>query len=235
MLKESNTTKQEQLYSIWYNNIMTDKWKAGEKIATERELCEQYSVSRSTVRETLRLLEQKGLISRTQGKGTFVNTKRVEQKLTKLYTLREQFKQMNLPHYSTVLDFSVMGANSLIAQNLKLDAGEKVIKIVRLFYVSDKPYTLETTYLPEHFFPEMTAEQVQQNGLYKTFAEYRITVQRAIEKLKPVYPSKTTAKLLATSDVAMKIERTSFWDQNLIEYTESVIRGDIFEYTVYLE
>lgn len=96
MLKESNATKQEQLYSIWYNNITTDKWKAGEKIATERELCEQYSVSRSTVRETLRLLEQKGLISRTQGKGTFVNTKRVEQKLTKLYTLREQFKQMNL-------------------------------------------------------------------------------------------------------------------------------------------
>lgn len=127
-----------------------------------------------------------------------------------------------------------MGANSLIAQNLNLNVGEKVIKIVRLFYVSDKPYTLETTYLPEHFFPEMTSEQVQEIGLYKTFAEYHITVQRAIEKLKPIYPNKTVAKLLATSDVAMKIERT-FWDQNLIEYTESIIRGDIFEYTVYLE
>lgn len=235
MSKENVRTKQEILYSEWDNNIITGKWKAGEKIATERELCEQYNVSRSTVRETLRLLEQKGLISRTQGKGTFVNTQRVEQKLTKLYTLREQFKKMNASHYSTILDFSIINANSLVAQNLKLNIGEKIIKIIRLFYVSDKPYALETSYLPEHFFPGMTAEQVQQNGLYKTFAQYHITVQQAIEKLKPVHPDRTASKLLATSDVAMKIERTSFWDKSLVEYTESLVRGDIFEYTVYLE
>ena len=32
----------------------------------------------------------------------------------------------------------------------------------------------------------------------------------------------------------MKIERTSYWDQEVIEFTESYVRGDFFEYTVYL-
>ncbi len=234
MPKEGSDTKHDKLYRLWYDKIVSGEWKAGQKIEPERELCDKYSVSRSTVRETLRLLEQKGLISRTQGKGTFVNVRRVEQKLTKLYTLREQFERLNIPHYSKMLDFSILEANYIEAQNLNIERGDKIIKITRLFYASKTPYTLEISYLPERFFPGMTAQQVQDNGLYKSFALHHVTVQRAIEKLKPANLDKTASKLLLTTEVAMKIERTSYWDQEVIEFTESYVRGDFFEYTVYL-
>jgi len=39
---------------------------------TERQLCEEYEVSRTTVRQALMILEGEGLIKREQGRGTFL-------------------------------------------------------------------------------------------------------------------------------------------------------------------
>jgi GntR family transcriptional regulator of arabinose operon len=44
---------------------------AGYKLPTEQELARQYQLSRQTVRHTLRLLEEEGLIQRRQGSGSY--------------------------------------------------------------------------------------------------------------------------------------------------------------------
>src|SRR5205807_2418305 len=47
-------------------------WEPGQLIPSELELCQMYSVSRTTVRKALDHLTQEGLLYRIQGKGTFV-------------------------------------------------------------------------------------------------------------------------------------------------------------------
>lgn len=47
-------------------------WAPGDRLPTEAELCERYSVSRVTVREGLKKLEMMDIISIQQGRGTFV-------------------------------------------------------------------------------------------------------------------------------------------------------------------
>jgi GntR family transcriptional regulator len=51
--------------------IRNGYWAVGNIIPTEAQLCEQFSVSRSTIRKTLEYLTQKGYLERKAGKGTW--------------------------------------------------------------------------------------------------------------------------------------------------------------------
>ncbi len=50
-------------------------WSPGEKMPTEQELSKEFNVSRSSVREALRVLESEGLIEARRGSGTYVASK----------------------------------------------------------------------------------------------------------------------------------------------------------------
>lgn len=52
-------------------------WQVGERLPPEREWCEQYQISRSTVRKVLAELKAQGLIAQTVGSGTYVTDKAV--------------------------------------------------------------------------------------------------------------------------------------------------------------
>lgn len=52
--------------------IMSGNVSIGEKLPTEREICEQLNVSRSTVREAFRALQTMGLVEIVHGKGAYV-------------------------------------------------------------------------------------------------------------------------------------------------------------------
>ena len=53
-------------------NLQSRAWRAGHRLPTERELSDQYGLSRSTVRRVLAELKGKGLITQTVGSGTYV-------------------------------------------------------------------------------------------------------------------------------------------------------------------
>jgi DNA-binding FadR family transcriptional regulator len=56
--------------------ILAEKFKTGDKLPSERELCESFNASRGSLREALRVLEQKGLITVKTGArgGIFVKS-----------------------------------------------------------------------------------------------------------------------------------------------------------------
>ena len=54
-------------------NIQSNHFKYGEKLISENQLCEKFSVSRQTARQAVATLEQEGLVTRRQGSGTYIN------------------------------------------------------------------------------------------------------------------------------------------------------------------
>lgn len=58
---------------------IVDVYQADDKLPTEMELCDEYAVSRTTVRLAMSELERRGSIYRIQGKGSFVAPKRVSE------------------------------------------------------------------------------------------------------------------------------------------------------------
>ena len=53
--------------------ILEGSWLAGEQLPSERELAQQFEVSRPSLREAIQNLHSKGLVTRKQGGGTFVS------------------------------------------------------------------------------------------------------------------------------------------------------------------
>ncbi|HEY3045834.1 MAG TPA: GntR family transcriptional regulator, partial [Polaromonas sp.] len=53
-------------------NLQSGKWRAGDRLPTERELSEQFKISRTTVRKVFQDLKDRDLICQTVGSGTYV-------------------------------------------------------------------------------------------------------------------------------------------------------------------
>ncbi len=64
--------KHRRIYDRIFGYIMDGVYPPGKKIPTEQELAVSFNVSRPTVGRALQELEQKGLITRRRGAGTFV-------------------------------------------------------------------------------------------------------------------------------------------------------------------
>jgi len=62
----------DQVFDQLRELIFRGEFKAGEKIMTERELAEAFSVSRTSVRDAINKLVVMGLLEQRQGQGTFV-------------------------------------------------------------------------------------------------------------------------------------------------------------------
>ena len=63
-----------QLHSLIRQGVLKD----GDRLPPERDLAEQFKVSRSSVREAIRSLELQGLVVSKRGSGTFINTDNLE-------------------------------------------------------------------------------------------------------------------------------------------------------------
>ena len=62
----------EQVIEQIQESIFNGELKKGDKLPSERELSEQMRVSRTSIREALRVLETLGVVESKQGEGNFV-------------------------------------------------------------------------------------------------------------------------------------------------------------------
>ena len=75
---------QEPMYIKIHNQIKRDienkKYKVGERIPAERQLASKFNVSRMTLRQAIKTLEDEGILERRLGSGTYVSSKRFKRK-----------------------------------------------------------------------------------------------------------------------------------------------------------
>ncbi len=212
--------------------------KENDKLPSEREICNQYNVSRTTARQAIGELERKEYVYKIHGKGTFVSPKVYKQQLLKFYSFTEEMKKLGKKPSSEILGFELIKANEKIAIKLGINKDENIYKILRLRIADGVPMMLEFTYLPEYRFLKLQDKMLRERPMYDIFREkYNVSITKAKESFKPVLINKNDAKILNVKDgtAAMKIERITYEDENIIEYTVSISRGDKFEYNVVLE
>lgn len=236
-MAESNGVLYLEIYNDIVNKIKSGEYREGDKMPTERDMCTIYGVSRITIRQAFALLEEKGYLLRKQGKGSFIKRGRFNQNLSKLYSLRNDFKHRGLIHYTHIVSFESVHPDILVCHYMDCSPEDLVYKLVRIFYVDNIPYTIETNYIPQNLFSEpITVEMIQQNGLYNTLSSFHYPPTNATEKLRIALPAKAEAAALQckTDDACMLIHRITYSNNTLIEFSTNLVKGDIFEYTVHL-
>lgn len=67
-----NGSVAQQVTTILSNRIIDGQYQEGDFIPTEEELCEEFSIGRSSVREAIKTLESRGMVHKQQGKGVVV-------------------------------------------------------------------------------------------------------------------------------------------------------------------
>ena len=190
------TPKYHRLKRILRKKIV--EMRADEMLPSESELCQAYNVSRTTVRKALSELIQEKMVYTVQGKGTFVAPKKLRstwvQETGGLYA---DMTERGFKVQMHVLDVSVISAEENICKELLLGEGEKVIKLIRLRFIDDKPFDIVTNFMPARLFPGLEKEDFSSTSLYTILRnKYDVQFDRGVRLVEAGACTAEEARLL---------------------------------------
>jgi DNA-binding GntR family transcriptional regulator len=156
-----------QLVNILRRQVARGMFRPGDQLPSEAMLCQRYQVSPMTVRRTINLLAEEGVVSTAQGRGTFVNTLELGRAAFNLQELQDLFNDSAMT--VKLLDVRIVSADERTARKLNLKVGENTIYIRRLLTVNREPAFYHREYLiydPTRPIVEAEMEVTALQGLF---------------------------------------------------------------------
>jgi GntR family transcriptional regulator len=208
------TTRYEQTVQLIERYIEDNDLEVGAKLPTENEIAQMAGVSLITVRRAMAELAQGGFVRREQGRGTFVQARRIDAETTRLGELRDTLGDVR-SLTTEVLGVSRTEASAPERAVLALAPGEAVWEVRRLRRIDAEPAILERAAVPARRAPNLDREMRRQasGSLYRLLAE-RYGLEEAYEEQALVVRKpdpETRARLaLGPRDLAVIVTGTSF-------------------------
>ncbi len=212
--------------------IKNKKYKHGTMIPKELELCEMFQVSRSTIRKSLDILVVDKQLNRVKGRGTYVLSKKIEQKyLSSLgnCSYHKEMLEKGIDPKTIVLNKTILPADSVLSQQLKVPLDEPLFRMERLRYGDKIPVLYIVTYMPFLKVPFIYNIDLENNSLYETLTQNDIHIARMEKILELKECTSTIAKYLETETNApvFYFETSAYTDDDtVIEFSCLHYRGD---------
>jgi GntR family transcriptional regulator len=235
--EESRAPLYQQLRRALREAIADNRLAAEEALPPERELAEEFGVSRITVRKALDALVGEGMLTRRQGAGTFVAAReeaRVEKSFSKLSSFSEDMISRGRKPESVWLSRTSGAVTPEESLTLGLSPGSLVYRFNRIRYADGEPMALEHSTIAGFGLP---SELAVGESLYDALDEHSARPVRALQRLRAVLFTGERAKLLGVEDGApgLFIERRGFLkDGRPVEVTQSYYRGDAYDFVAEL-
>ena len=217
--------------------IMDGTLPEGTLLPSERELCQLHGLSRTTVRQALQDLSQKGYSKAIHGKGTVVVRPQIRQELRSIYSFDADMRQLGKNPETQIMDFVEIVPTGTVAALMQLPIGESVYRIMRLRLANNEPMLLETNYLPCSRFPGFTRQMLEHQSLYGVLrSAYSLNIDIAEETFEPILLRPMEAQMLHTGQgsLGMLVERISYEGGKVVEISKSVSPASKFKHHVVL-
>lgn len=226
-----------QLASILEDKINNGDLPVGSKLPAQEEICKEYNISRTVVRQALQNLEEKGLIIRSKGRKTIVRAKITQDTGQRFHGFHYEMSHIQNHHVKTKLlektfEDNLEKFNILFKSKIK-----EVLKIVRIRYLDEEPAVLTITYLPYRMAALIEDIDFGQTSLYDFL--------RNKHNIEPVASDTNVEATVADNEIAklLKIKKNTplFYlktttyqiDHTVLDYSISWHRGDRFNLKIF--
>jgi len=161
-----------QLTELLTREIETGRWAVGERLPSEPAICEQFGVSRTTVRQALMALESEGLIRREKGRGTFV----AEQEsggwlLQSSHGFYEEAERAGHAVQSRVLGRKVEALPVWASESLRLQPGSEGVTVERLRWIDEHLVMYVISHFPATVAEALLHADLETGSLYRVLED----------------------------------------------------------------
>ena len=209
----------------------------GYVLPPERVLCEQFCVSRMTLRQAMSLLAREGLIDSRRGVGTIVTHSRLRKQQQELRSFSEEIRQRGGCPESRLISLELATPTAAVRGFFGLREGQKVHELQRVRLNDGEPLALEIACIPERLCPGLERFDLAKSSLYQILEQsYGLSLDSCSEEISAEIPNSLYRKLLslpARTAVLVVNRKTYTNDGRPVEFTRSVFRGDRYSALVH--
>ncbi len=221
-------------------NIRSKKFPVGSKLPSENALCEEFEVSRITIRKALELLENMGLIYSVHGKGTFVKKSTIDSNLQKISSFGETLAHMGYNGFTKITHYSTYNADDF-EKMLRGVKWNKVCKLSLTGYSMNEPVVMYRSVIrcPEGEKMYEVARELEKQGVpFSTFDLYDrigLEIGKVEQKVEAINADEETAGILKINPGdAVLVLNSVLLDKNMqpIEYKKGYYCTDKYTFNL---
>ena len=235
IIKDSGLPYYLQIYNELRRRILSQVYLPGDPIPSENELVSEFGVTRATIRNAVKKLQNEGLIVTEKGKGSYVYVPKIEQSLFKFYSFGRDYSEFDKS--SILLEVNITDLEIQKILNLSLEDGIK--QIVRIRKLDKVPVIIETSFIPASLAPDIENFDLENLSIYDLLEQkYGLCILKAKEFLDTCIPDDYHRRLLEIdNETPVFVTERITYDTNErpIEYRKSIIRSDKFRFSVELK
>ncbi|WP_017727378.1 GntR family transcriptional regulator [Halalkalibacterium ligniniphilum] len=216
-------------------DIETNIYKEGQKLPSEFELSKQLGISRATLREALRLLEEEGVVIRRHGVGTFVHSKPLfSAGIEELYSVSDMIVQANMKPGTIFLSSQIKEATEDDLRKFNDEGLEEMLVIERVRTADGVPVVYCEDKIPSEYIKHQSVHEIKSIFRYLEEESDR-TITHAVTYIEPIGFHETISEILEcdpeTSLLLLKQVHYDQTEQPLL-YSLNYFRADKFKFHV---
>lgn len=171
-----------QIAGSFLSAIREGRYRDGEKLPSEKEICDLYNVSRITARKAVQELADMGKVERKQGKGTFVVSGQVEIMAMALGGFGGFAAHYQGNSHAVIISKRFGNASEKEAAWLNIKAGDPIEELVRCLIFKGSPIMLDRALYSESRFPHLIDDLKDDDSTYALMKDKYSTTIHSVEK-----------------------------------------------------